>query len=117
MGVNLIPAKSYTYKQANISIHKEKVLRATNTDNLLDKIAMCESGGKQFDKNGYVIRGKKNKYDIGKYQINEKYWGKKSKKLGYNIFSLKGNTEMAMWIYKNYGSKPWTWSKKCWGEK
>ena len=82
----------------------------------LVKIAECESGNKHYDDNGEVIRGELNPLDIGKYQINLGYWGDKSKELGYNIHEEEGNTLMALWIYKNYGTDPWNWSKKCWGE-
>lgn len=84
---------------------------------ILQKIAICESHNHQFNADGSVHMGKINKLDTGKWQINQKYWLKKSRELGYDIFTLEGNTKMAVWIYKNYGVSPWTWSRSCWGKK
>lgn len=80
----------------------------------LQAISRCESGGKQFKPDGTVLRGRINPQDIGMFQINEKYWLAKSLALGYNIYTEKGNIEMAKWIYERYGNAPWVWSKKCW---
>lgn len=81
---------------------------------LLD-IAKCESGDKQFNKDGTVKRGEINNKDIGRWQINEKYWLKKSQELGFDIYTPEGNLQMGLWIYNNYGVKPWSWSASCHG--
>lgn len=83
---------------------------------ILDKIAKCESGGNQFDKNGKVIKGKVNKADSGKYQINTNIWGKKAKELGFDLNTLQGNEAMAKWIFFHKGSVPWVNSSKCWNK-
>lgn len=83
---------------------------------ILDKIAKCESGGNQFDKNGKVIKGKANKADTGKYQINIKIWGAKAKELGLDLNTLEGNKAMATWIFFHKGSVPWVASSKCWNK-
>ena len=83
---------------------------------VLEKIAACESRGQHFDKNGNVLRGI-NKNDIGKYQINVNYWGNLARELGHDIFTEDGNEKMALVIYHKYGTKPWKWSKHCWGKK
>ena len=80
----------------------------------LQRIAYCESGKKQFNSDGTVLHGRINPQDIGMFQINEKYWLAKSQELGYNIYTEKGNIEMAKWIYENYGNEPWRWSRNCW---
>lgn len=84
---------------------------------IMQKIAICESHNRQFNADGSVHMGEVNKLDTGKWQINQKYWLKKSRELGYDIFTLNGNTDMALWIYKNYGTSPWNWSRPCWGKK
>ena len=81
---------------------------------ILDRIAWCESKGKHYDEHAEVLRGNVNPYDIGKYQINIRYWGNEAQKLGYDIFSEEGNEDMAIAMYEKYGTKPWYWSKKCW---
>lgn len=84
---------------------------------ILKHIAECESGGKQFDKNGKVIRGKVNRNDIGKFQLSETVWGKTAKQKGFDIYTKKGNEQMAMYLFENYGSTPWIHSKSCWVKK
>lgn len=83
---------------------------------VLQKIAICESGGSHYDKDGSILRGKINPKDIGKYQINEKYWKEKAEKLGFDIYSEEGNELMAFYIYEKNGTTPWNWSKKCWSK-
>lgn len=85
-----------------------------NDVKLMLKIAMAESAGRQFNKDGTILRGQINNKDIGIFQLNEFYWLKKSKELNLDIYSLNGNIEMANWIMKNYGNSPWNWSKNKW---
>lgn len=80
---------------------------------VLVKIAWCESRGHQTTPNGDLLVGV-NGQDLGLYQINAPTWYKKSKELGYNIFFREDNEKMALWIYANYGTKPWNASSKCW---
>lgn len=84
--------------------------------NTMLKIANCESRLQQFNTDGSVKRGIENDKDIGIFQINETYWLTSSKKLGFNIFTLEGNIEMAFWIADHYGTQPWDWSKGCWSK-
>lgn len=81
---------------------------------ILGKIAWCESRNRQFNPDGSVHRGEINPQDIGKWQINTKYWLELSIQLGYDIYTEQGNTNMALYIYEHYGTKPWNWSKNCW---
>jgi len=107
-------------KQETINIEPEIteiVVKPIEIPLILQRIAIAESGGKQFNSDGTVIMGIINPHDIGKYQINELYWGKKAKELGYDIYTLEGNTSMALWIYQNYGTAPWNWSKSKWSNQ
>lgn len=81
---------------------------------VLVEIARCESGQRQFNDNGTVLRGRVNSKDVGYFQLNEKYWLSKSKELGYDIYSEEGNIAMGLWIYKRYGTQPWDSSRSCW---
>lgn len=83
---------------------------------VMQNIASCESHDQQFNADGTVYYGEINPLDTGKWQINQKYWLAKSQELGFNIFTLDGNTRMAMWIYEQDGTTPWDWSKPCWGK-
>ena len=88
--------------------------KAPPVPRVLENIAWCESRNRHFDKNGKVLRGTENFYDIGKYQINTQYWGIKAKKLGHDLFTEEGNEAMALYLFEEYGSKPWYHSSACW---
>ena len=96
------------------TVYVTKKESETILQDILIDIAKCESGNRQFNDDGSVLHGKINSQDIGKYQINLYYWGEKALELGYDLYSLKGNTDMALWIYKNYGTSPWNLSISCW---
>src|SRR3990167_11030116 len=77
---------------------------------ILERIAQCESGGSQYNEKGIVL-GVKNPLDKGKWQINEFYHGETARKLGFDLNTLEGNTNMALWLYKKYGTEPWYLSR------
>jgi len=78
------------------------------------RIAKCESRFHQFDASGEVLRGLVNPLDVGTYQINEKYWLEESLKLNYDVFTTRGNIDMARHILKVQGVNAWSASSKCW---
>ena len=82
---------------------------------IMAKIAACESRDRQFDDDGQILKGR-NKYDIGRYQINVLYWEELAKELGHDIYTEDGNEAMALELYRRYGTAPWKWSKKCWNK-
>lgn len=79
-------------------------------------IARCESTFRQYDKNGNVLRGKANRYDVGVMQINEYFHLEKSEKLGYDIYSIEGNMAYARYLYEKEGARPWLASSNCWAK-
>ncbi len=81
---------------------------------ILVEVARCESTFRQFDQNGIVIRGIVNKADVGVMQINEKYHADTAVRLGHDIYSIEGNVAFAKYLYKKYGTSPWSSSEKCW---
>jgi len=81
---------------------------------ILAEVARCESGFRQFDSNGNVIRGKVNKGDIGIMQINKYYHEDDATKLGIDIYTIDGNLAYAEHLYQKYGLDPWVSSSKCW---
>lgn len=85
---------------------------------VLDRIMMCESGGKHISKNGQVIvNGNKNgSVDIGIMMINDRIWGAEATKLGLNLWVEKDNREFGKYLFAKYGSEPWVWSKSCWNK-
>lgn len=85
---------------------------------IMDKIAICESGGNHIEKSTgqVVMRSNTNKtVDVGKYQINS-VWFKKATELGLDITKEVDNEKMAYWIYENRGTGDWYPSVKCWNK-
>ena len=82
---------------------------------VLEAIATCESHNTQFNDDGTVYRGKVNPKDVGVMQINERFHLKRSKQLGYNIYTLEGNLAYAKELYQEQGVAPWSASAFCWG--
>ena len=80
----------------------------------LEKVAICESGNRHFDKNGNVIRGRVHSPDTGRFQINSKVHLKTAETMGIDIFSEEGNLEYALYLYRENGLKDWEASRKCW---
>lgn len=78
-------------------------------------IARCESGTRQFNPDGSVLRGRINSKDVGLFQINEYYHLGASQKLGYNIYTIEGNIGYAIHLIKTQGYRPWIHSNNCHG--
>ena len=94
----------------------EQIIREEFADvPILIDIARCESRFRQFE-NGKVLTGIVDPRDTGVFQVNTHYHLAAANKLGYDIFSLKGNMEYARWLYGKEGTRPWDASKRCWGE-
>lgn len=100
------------YDQIILSSHEYGV----DTDNAL-RIAKCESGLRQYNEEGNLLRGKQNPADAGIFQINENYHLKQSQTQNFDIHSTQGNIEYAMWLMKKEGNRHWNWSKPCWGKE
>lgn len=83
---------------------------------ILANIARCESQYRHLSKDGDVLRGKKNRFDIGVMQINELYHAEKAKKLGLNLYNLNDNVAYARHLYEDEGAKPWMASSACWAK-
>lgn len=83
---------------------------------IMARVAGCESRYRMLDKDGNVIRGEINPYDVGVMQINEKYHLETSKKLGYDIYTLEGNVAYARYLYEKQGAQPWVSSSACWSK-
>lgn len=100
----------------------DKMVEVEGVPVVLQRIAGCESQGKaksegsHLAKNGQVVvhANTNGTVDAGIFQINVSVWGKKATELGYNLFTEEGNKSMALWIYHNVGTSPWTSSSKCW---
>jgi hypothetical protein len=83
---------------------------------MLVKICKAESGNRQFNKNGDVLRGTVNRSDIGYCQINEPIHNDVARKLGYDIYTEQGNKDYAIYLFMREGSTPWNSSKVLWNK-
>ena len=88
--------------------------QAAHAEDLMNRIARCESGGNQYDAQGKVLRNKSNPAVVGVFQINERYHAATARRLGYNIYTREGNWAYARWLLKSEGTTPWTDSEHCW---
>ena len=92
----------------------EKIVEVPTKAPVLDRISMCESGGKHYDKNGQVLINATK--DMGVFQINVPIHGKKATEMGLNLAIEKDNRTYAQYLYENFGTEPWIHSKKCWNK-
>lgn len=76
-------------------------------------IAGCESGHRQHNHDGDVIRNPKTP-DYGYFQINAPTWEEDAKLLGYDFHTLEGNIKMAKHILEVQGLGAWNPSRACW---
>ncbi len=112
VGSEFIPKTVYAEKEV---VREVELVRVAP---VMDRIAKCESGDKHFDpKTGQVYTlGNTNKtVDVGRYMINT-VWHKKAAELGFDITKEEDNKKMAYWIYENFGTEPWVYSKHCWNK-
>jgi hypothetical protein len=92
-------------------------VEASSVSPVLARIAKCESNNQHFENGQVLVRGNTNgSVDVGRYQINISYWGKKATELGINLFDEQGNETFAKWLESNHGTEPWVWSKHCWNK-
>lgn len=84
---------------------------------ILHRIALAESGDKQFGRDGQVIIHINNNgtYDQGRFQVNST-WNKIATKMGYNLSNEKDNEAFAIFLFETYGSEPWSASKSTWNK-
>lgn len=82
---------------------------------VMQRIAECESDNKHYGQSGQVlmIGNTNNSVDVGRYQINT-LWFNTANELGYDLTNESDNEAFALYLYENYGTEPWIWSKKCW---
>jgi len=98
-----------------VFVPQEKIVKDTTLPPILLKIAKCESNNNHYDKNGQVLINAS--HDIGRFQVNVPIWGKKAHEMGLNLADERDNETFARFLYENFGSEPWSASKKsCWAK-
>lgn len=109
-GTYVAPAKTVI---ANTEVIKKVGIKFEDIP-MLVKICKAESGGKQFKANGDVVRGLVNPSDIGYCQINEYINNDEARRLGYDIYTEKGNKDYAVYLFLTRGTEPWNSSRGVW---
>lgn len=91
-------------------------------DETLRRICACESRGNpnaeptHYEADGVTVRyGRVNPADRGACQINAHYHKATALNMGHDIETEHGNIAYATWLYKTQGTRPWHWSRQCWG--
>lgn len=109
-GANYIPRTVYADKEV------VRIVEATTTAPVLDRIMKCESTASQHDKTGQVVVhvNKDGSYDMGIMQINS-VWNGTAAKMGYDLSVEADNRAFGMWLFLNKGTGPWESSRACWG--
>lgn len=105
-------ANNYSYTPPEPPTPEELVMQhfPHNYERML-VIANCESGKRQFDSNGNVIKSHTN--DYGYFQINDASWKGTAEKLGLDYKnSVEDNIKMAKHIYEVQGINAWVCNRK-----
>ncbi len=99
----------------NIGLESEVRLYFKDTP-IMAEVVKCESRFRQFETDGFVLRGKVNNKDVGLGQINEYYHSERAKKLGLDLHTVEGNLAYAKLLYEEEGTRPWKSSSPCWNK-
>jgi len=93
---------------------EEKVLETFGDKRMLPVVS-CESGFRQYDKNGNPLKSPTG--DVGVGQVNQVHWSR-AEELGLDIFNnVDDNLAMAKIIYDEQGIEAWTvYGGKCYNE-
>lgn len=83
---------------------------------ILAEIAKCESRYRQFNSEGNVLKGRRDRRDTGVMQINLFYHAQTADKLGLDVHDLDDNVAYARYLYEKQGAKPWMSSSACWAK-
>lgn len=84
------------------------------TERVLHAIAVCESGDRQYNKDGSPIMNSQGSSATGRYQIMSSVWRKTAESMGYNIDTAIGNKKMAYYILTHaQGLQAWEASARC----
>ncbi len=117
LGITLLFAFSGLLPSRVVLVRASARVNVQDIPPILQKIAVCESGNRQFEEDGKtVIRGRANPHDIGRWQINERWHLKESRRLGMDIYSEAGNLAYALHLYRINGTRDWSWSRACWSK-
>jgi hypothetical protein len=101
-----IPLPSKKENEKTVREFWKKHLEPAQAEQMIAK-AETESNFNQFETSKFPLRGRRNRDNIGVMQIPERWWGQVARKIGYNITTLQGNLDMALWMYHRDGERAW----------
>ena len=107
------------YKATGYAEASEMPAVPSEMDVMLEKIAKCESGGKQFYDDGRVVLNvnRTGSADVGKWQINLAFHGAQITRMRLDVVNSEpDNREFAEYLYKLNGTADWQASKHCWSK-
>lgn len=92
--------------QTNLNADVEGKVRSGLSDMpVMIGVAQCESGFRQFNSNGTVLRGS-GRY-VGIFQIDEQIHRARAATMAYDIYTVDGNIAYTRYLYSMSGSSPW----------
>ena len=78
-------------------------------------IARCESGLKQFNRDGSVLQGHIDPRDTGLFQINKFYHQATADEMEIDVDTTEGNVQYAKYLFDRNGTRDWKASYGCHG--
>ena len=90
---------------------KQEVQAYFPNDPVMVAIANCESGFRQYDSSGNLLR---NGAVIGIFQFDQNAHQVAATALGFDITTVDGNIGYAQYLYGKEGTDPWMASYSCW---
>ena len=128
-GLHYKAGDTLAYIAPQIIAHADAITPSSSFP-ILEKIAQAESHKNQFCTKDLVkvgmckasqvgaplVRVNTNgSYDIGLYQINSTHLAD-ALAHGDDVYTLKGNTDYALYLFTTQGSEPWYSSRNSWGQ-
>ena len=92
---------------------EEKIKRLID-DEVLEKIAWCESHLQQFNADGTVLKSHYGTPDYGIFQINDVHF-EEAERLDMDVMTIEGNIAFGKYLYGREGARPWSASHECHG--
>lgn len=113
---SLLPSSVFAGMQASANAPTvEKTVRAKFARYpVLIKIADCESGFQQYNRDGSLNYNDQGSSAVGVMQIVSSIHKSDAKKLGFDITTTDGNLDYALYLYRTQSTTPWDASSSCW---
>lgn len=95
---------------------RQEIMRVFGQEDgpLMMEVARCESGVKQFNKDGTLLRGVVDPRDVGIFQVNSWYHEEQATQLGLDLKTLEGNVAYAKILFDKRRLRDWQASSRCW---